>query len=93
MQGPSINWALSGQASADSAQSGDPASNAIDGDAGTDWCPNAWEGTLTVDLGQTRLLDGLGITLDASAPSAATTIQLATTSGQWTTCPPRRTSR
>lgn len=40
-QGPSVNWALSGQASADSSQSGDPASNAIDGDAGTDWCPNA----------------------------------------------------
>jgi hypothetical protein len=36
-QGPSINWALSGQASADTSQSGDPASNAIDGDAGTDW--------------------------------------------------------
>src|SRR4029077_18273679 len=86
-QGPSINWALSGQASADSSQSGDPASNAIDGDAGTDWCPNAWEGTLTIDLGQARFLDGLGITLDAAAPSADATIQLATTSGQWTTVP------
>jgi arabinogalactan endo-1,4-beta-galactosidase len=85
--GPSINWALSGQASADSSQSGDPASNAIDGDAGTDWCPNSWEGTLTVDLGQARFLDGLGITLDAASPSADTTIQLATTSGQWTTLP------
>ena len=70
-QGPSINWALSGQASADSAQSGDPASNAIDGDAGTEWCPNAWEGTLTVDLRQTRSLDGLGITLEPpDAPMA-----------------------
>ena len=29
-QGPGINWALSGQASADSSQSGNPASNAID---------------------------------------------------------------
>src|SRR5690348_9854078 len=86
-QGPSIDWALSGQASADSSQSGDPASNAIDGDAGTDWCPNAWEGTLTIDLGQARFLDGLGITLDAAAPAADTTIQLATTSGQWTTVP------
>ena len=86
-QGPSINWALSGQASADSAQSGDPASNAIDGDAGTDWCPNSWEGTLTIDLGQARFLDGLGITLDAASPSADATIQLATTSGQWTTLP------
>jgi len=90
VQGPGINWALSGQASADSAQSGDPASNAIDGDAGTDWCPNAWEGTLTIDLGQARFLNGLGITLDAAAPSADTTIQLATTSGQWTTLPSAR---
>ena len=85
--GPSINWALSGQASADSAQSGDPASNAIDGDAGTDWCPNAWEGTLTVDLGQVRSLNGIGITLDAAAPSADATIQLASSQGQWTTLP------
>ena len=85
--GPSINWALSGQASADSAQSGDPASNAIDGDAGTDWCPNAWEGTLTIVLGQLRSLNGIGVTLDAAAPSADATIQLASTSGQWTTVP------
>jgi arabinogalactan endo-1,4-beta-galactosidase len=87
VQGPSINWALSGQASADSSQSGDPASNATDGDAGTDWCPNSWEGTLTVDLGQTRFLNGLGITLDAASPSAGATIQLASASGQWTTLP------
>jgi arabinogalactan endo-1,4-beta-galactosidase len=86
-QSPSINWALSGQASADSSQTGDPASAAIDGDAGTDWCPNAWEGTLTVDLGQQRALNGIGITLDAAAPSADATIQLASTSGQWTTVP------
>ena len=85
--GPSINWALSGQASADTAQSGDPASNAIDGDAGTDWCPSAWEGTLTIDLGQVRSLNGIGITLDAAAPSADTTIQLASSPGQWTTLP------
>jgi arabinogalactan endo-1,4-beta-galactosidase len=80
-----INWALSGQASADSSQTGDPASNAIDGDAGTEWCPNAWEGTLTIDLGQQRSLNGIGITLDAAAPSADTTIQLASSPGQWTT--------
>ena len=86
-QGPGINWALSGQASADSSQSPDPASNAIDGDAGTDWCPNAWEGTLTIDLGQARALTGIGITLDAAAPSADATIQLASSSGQWTTVP------
>jgi arabinogalactan endo-1,4-beta-galactosidase len=82
---PSINWALSGQATADSSETGDPASNAIDGDAGTDWCPNSWEGTLTVDLGQVRALDGIGITLDAASPSADATIQLGSSSGQWTT--------
>jgi arabinogalactan endo-1,4-beta-galactosidase len=82
---PSINWALSGQATADSSETGDPASNAIDGDAGTDWCPNSWEGTLTVDLGQVRALDGIGITLDAASPSADATIQLTSSPGQWTT--------
>jgi arabinogalactan endo-1,4-beta-galactosidase len=86
-QGPGIDWALSGQASADSSQSGDPASNAIDGDAGTDWCPNAWEGTLTIDLGQARALNGIGITLDAGAPPASAVIQLSSGSGQWTTVP------
>jgi arabinogalactan endo-1,4-beta-galactosidase len=82
---PSVNWALSGQATADSSETGDPAANAIDGDAGTDWCPNSWEGTLTVDLGQVRALDGIGITLDAASPSADATIQLGSGSGQWTT--------
>jgi Glycosyl hydrolase family 53 len=33
---PTVNWALSGTASATNAESGEPASNAIDGDAGTD---------------------------------------------------------
>ena len=88
--GPSIDWALSGQASADSSQAGDPAPNAVDGDAGTDWCPSSWEGTLTVDLGQARSLDGLGITLDSASPSADATIGLATASGQWTTLPAAR---
>jgi arabinogalactan endo-1,4-beta-galactosidase len=86
-QGLGVDWALSGQASADSSQSGNPASNAIDGDAGTDWCPNAWEGTLTIDLGQARALNSIGITLDAGAPPASAVIQLASSSGQWTTVP------
>ena len=67
---PTVNWALSGQASADSSESGNPASNAIDGDAGTDWCTSAWTGSLIVDLGQVRSLSDLGITLDATSPSA-----------------------
>ncbi|MBO0818049.1 MAG: glycosyl hydrolase 53 family protein, partial [Actinobacteria bacterium] len=88
--GPSINWALSGQASADSSGSGDPAASAIDGDAGTNWCPDSWTGTLTVDLGQLRALDGLGITLAAASPSASATIELAATPGGWHPLPAAR---
>jgi arabinogalactan endo-1,4-beta-galactosidase len=80
---PAVNWALSGTASATSVLPGFPASNAIDGDAGTDWCTWGWTGTLTVDLGQARGLDDLGITLDATSPSASATIELATTAGGW----------
>lgn len=47
----------------------DPA-NAIDGDAGTDWCTSSWTGTLTIDLGQVRTLSNLGLTLDSASPSA-----------------------
>jgi arabinogalactan endo-1,4-beta-galactosidase len=84
---PTVNWALSGSASADSTESGNPASNAIDGDAGTDWCTSAWTGTLTIDLGQVRSLSDLGITLDSSSPSASATIKTAATSGNWQTVP------
>ena len=82
---PVVNWALAGQASADSTASGSPAANAIDGDGGTDWCTSAWTGTLTVDLGQARSLNDLGITLDSSSPSASATIKTAATSGDWQT--------
>src|SRR5580704_5270525 len=84
---PTVNWALSGQASADSTESGNPASNAIDGDAGTDWCTGAWTGNLVVDLGQVRSLSDLGITLDASSPSASATIQVASQAGDWQAVP------
>jgi hypothetical protein len=57
---PTINWALSGTASAQTSQPDNPASNAIDGDAATSWCTASWPDTLTVDLGQVRQLDGLG---------------------------------
>lgn len=88
--GPTIDWALSGQASATSAQSGSPASNAIDGDAGTDWCTSSWTGSLVVDLGQARSLSDLGITLDATSPSASATIQVASQSGAWQAVPAAR---
>jgi arabinogalactan endo-1,4-beta-galactosidase len=82
---PTVNWALAGSATAPAttAESGQPASNAIDGDAGTDWCTSGWTGTLTVDLGQVRRLSDLGITLDSGSPSASATIELATTTGDW----------
>src|SRR6185437_11564652 len=74
---PTVNWALAGTASASNAESGKPAADAVDGDAGTDWCTSGYTGTLTVDLGQVRSLADLGLTLDAASPSASATIELA----------------
>jgi arabinogalactan endo-1,4-beta-galactosidase len=87
---PTVNWALSGQATGTSAESGDPAANAIDGDAGTSWCPTSWTGSLTVDLGQARALTDLGITLDSTSPSADATIEVASQPGAWQTVPAAR---
>src|SRR5580693_9569159 len=56
---PTVNWALSGQATATTSQSGNPPSNAIDGNAATSWCTDSYPDTLTVDLGQVRNLDGI----------------------------------
>jgi arabinogalactan endo-1,4-beta-galactosidase len=85
--GPTIDWALSGQASATNSESANPASGAIDGDAGTDWCTSSWTGALTVDLGQVRDLSDLGLTLDATSPSASATIQVASQAGDWQAVP------
>jgi len=82
---PAVNWALSGQATATTSQSGNPPANAIDGDAATSWCTNSWPDTLTIDLGQVRDLDGIGITLDNASSAANATISLATQQGQWQT--------
>ena len=87
---PAVNWALSGTASATTAEPGKPAANAIDGDAGTDWCTSGYTGTLTVDLGQVRSLDDLGLTLDPASPSASATIELAGTAGAWQQVPALR---
>ena len=87
---PTVNWALSGTATATTEESANPAPNAIDGDAGTDWCTSGWTGTLTVDLGQVRALDDLGITMDSASPSASATIQLATVAGDWQQIPALR---
>jgi arabinogalactan endo-1,4-beta-galactosidase len=87
---PTVNWALSGQASASSMEPGNPASNAIDGDGGTDWCTGSWTGSLVVDLGQVRAVSDLGITLEASSPSASATIKVATQAGNWQAVPAAR---
>jgi arabinogalactan endo-1,4-beta-galactosidase len=84
---PTVNWALAGTAGATTAESGKPAANAVDGDAGTDWCTSGYTGTLTVDLGQVRSLADLGLTLDAASPSASATIELASTAGAWQQVP------
>jgi arabinogalactan endo-1,4-beta-galactosidase len=84
---PTVNWALAGTASASNAESGKPASDAVDGDGGTDWCTSGYTGTLTVDLGQVRSLADLGLTLDAASPSASATIELASTAGAWQRVP------
>lgn len=82
-----INWALSGTATAD--LSPGTASNAISGDAANPWCAawSPWPAHLTVDLGRTRQLDGLGITVDNASDgtptSARASISLATQAGQW----------
>jgi arabinogalactan endo-1,4-beta-galactosidase len=82
-QAPTVNWAIAGSATATTEASGSPASNAIDGNASTDWCTSGWTGTLTVDLGQVRSLSDLGLTLDNTSPSASATIEVASTAGNW----------
>jgi len=78
-----VNWSLSGQAAAAASQPSDPPSNAIDGNAATSWCTNSWPDTLTVDLGQIRLLNGIGITLDNTSSSANAEIWLSSLPGDW----------
>lgn len=80
---PTIDWALSGTATATNAESAAPAANAIDGDAGTNWCTSGFTGTITVDLGRIRTISDLGVTLAASSPSASAVFQVATTAGDW----------
>ncbi|MGH2892068.1 MAG: glycosyl hydrolase 53 family protein, partial [Solirubrobacteraceae bacterium] len=66
----SLDIALTGTATADTQATNDPASNAIDGSATTDWCATQWTGEVTVDLGRVRTLDGLGVTLGAGTTTA-----------------------
>jgi arabinogalactan endo-1,4-beta-galactosidase len=84
-QGPglALNIALTGSATATTAQSGHPASDAVDGSASTSWCSTQWTGTLTVDLGRARRLSGFGFTLGGMDTSAAVSLAYATTAGDW----------
>ena len=69
---PTVNLALTGTATAATAAAGHAAAAAIDGDAATTWCPTSAVGTLTVDLGRQRRLDGFGLTLLGATPATAT---------------------
>jgi len=82
-----INWALPGTATAGASQDANPPGNAIDGNAATSWCTNSWPDTLTVDLGQIRDLNGIGVTLDNASSYANAQISLATTPGDWHVVP------
>jgi arabinogalactan endo-1,4-beta-galactosidase len=69
-----LNVALAGSATASTEASGSPASNAIDGDASTQWCSTQYTGDVTVDLGSVRTLNGFGLTLGSGATTALVNI-------------------
>ena len=69
-----LNLALAGTATASTEAAGSPASNAIDGDASTQWCSAQWTGNVTVDLGSVRVLNGFGLTLGSGATTALVNI-------------------
>jgi arabinogalactan endo-1,4-beta-galactosidase len=69
---PIVDLALTGTATAGTAAADHAAGAAIDGNAATTWCPASAAGTLTVDLGRPRRLDGFGLTLLGATPATAT---------------------
>lgn len=79
---PTVDLALSGRATADTAADGHAAAAAADGDAATAWCPAGPSGTLTVDLARPRPLAGFGLTLLGGVPATAT-IATATAPGRF----------
>src|SRR2546423_11105866 len=82
-RGLALNIAVTGPATASTAQDNDPAANAIHGRASTSWCSTQWTGTLTVDLGQVQRLSGLGFTLGSMDTTASVSLSYATTAGAW----------
>ena len=83
----SLDIGLTGTATASTEASGSPAANAIDGSASTDWCSTEWTGSLTIDLGQVRSLDGFGLTLGSTATTALVNLSYGTTAGSLATGP------
>lgn len=86
--GPStlaVDLGLGATGTASSEQATAPAANAIDGDASTAWCAAGPSGTLVVDLGSTRLLDGLGVTISGSPATVSAAV--AGASRRWRTVP------
>jgi arabinogalactan endo-1,4-beta-galactosidase len=81
--GPAVNLALGAGATATSAATTGPAASATDGDAGTSWCATQWTGSVTVDLGAVRTLNGAGVTLAATASQSTASIALSTTADAW----------
>jgi Glycosyl hydrolase family 53/F5/8 type C domain len=77
--GTSVDIALTGTATGSSAASGDPAANAIDGSASTNWCSTEWTGSVTVDLGRVRSLNGFDLTLGSVATTALVNLSYGTT--------------
>lgn len=80
---PTVDLALTGTATADSAAADHAAPAAVDGNAATTWCPTTSAGVLTVDLGRPRRLSGFGLTLLGAAP-ATVTIDAAARPGRFT---------
>jgi arabinogalactan endo-1,4-beta-galactosidase len=81
--GLALNIALTGTATASTSQPNAPASNAIDGSASTNWCSTQWTGSLTVDLGHVRRLNGFGFTLGSMDTTASVSLSYATVAGEW----------
>ena len=86
---PAVNWALSGQASADSTESGNPASNAIDGDAAPTGAPGPGPGTWWSTWARSAA-SATSASRWTPQPVGHATIKVATTAGDWQAVPAAR---
>jgi len=87
-----IDVAIGQPATASSATAGQPAANALDGDATTHWCPGAgaMEAHLTVDVGALQQFNGTGITWAGRAPEQYE-VQFSVDGSHWQPLPATRT--